>query len=378
MSKKLRGRSRRPRDHAGQAARLLAAIVESSNDAIISKDLHGIITAWNKGAERILGYTAKEAIGQSITIIIPLELHEEEARILARLKAGERIDHFQTVRVAKNGARLDVSLTVSPVKNQRGRIIGAAKILRDITLQKKLEASLHVSERLASVGRLAATVAHEINNPLEAVTNFIYLAEHQPGIPEKVKRYLHSADNELKRVAHIARQTLGFYRDTSQPVLLDLSEIVEDVLTVYERKLRYKALNVERRFAPNLTICAFEGELKQILSNLLANAIDASGEGGRIIMSARMGKHFRSDRRGMRITIADHGAGITNDHRHGLFTPFFTTKEELGTGLGLWVTKELLEKRGGHIRCRSRENSGTVMGFYLPLESSGTEGGHKT
>jgi PAS domain S-box-containing protein len=356
---------------AEQAAFRLAAIVESSDDAIVSKDLNGIITSWNKGAERIFGYKAEEIIGQPVTTIIPPELHDDEPHILSKIRAGERIEHFQTVRLRKTGERIDVSLTVSPVKDQHGNIIGAAKIARDVTQQKRLEAALHVSERLASVGRLAATVAHEINNPLEAVTNFIYLAKQQPDLPEKIQRYLDYADQELARVAHIAQQTLGFYRDNSQPVPVVISDVVEDVLKVYDRRFKYKAIIIEKHIEPGLTLSTLHGELKQILSNLVANAIDASNEGGRILIRARASRHFRSESPGIRITVADDGVGISDRHKPSVFLPFFTTKQEVGTGLGLWVTRELLEKKGGHIRFRSRDSqrSGTVMTIYLPLKA---------
>jgi PAS domain S-box-containing protein len=353
---------------ADRAALLLAAIVESSDDAIVSKDLNGIVTSWNKAAERIFGWRADEIIGKSVTTIIPSELHGEEPRILAKMRAGERIDHFQTVRVRKDGARLDVSLTVSPIRDHNGKIIGAAKIVRDITQRKKMEAAIQTSERLASVGRLAATVAHEINNPLEAITNFIYLARHQPGLPEVAKQFLDHADQELGRVAHITRQTLGFYRDNSEASLVLVPGVVEDVLTIYQRKFEYKRLQVERRIESGLSICALAGELKQVLSNLLANAIDASNVGGRIIIHARKSNDYRSGAAGIRITIADTGTGIDEAHKAKLFTPFFTTKKEVGTGLGLWLTRDLLEKKGGHIRFRSRSvrPTGTVMSLYLP------------
>ena len=350
-----------------EKAMQLAAIIESSDDAIVSKDLNGIVTSWNSSAERIFGYKAEEIIGKPITLIIPPELQSDELMILSRIRAGQRVDHFQTVRITKQGERIDVSLTVSPVKNPQGKIIGAAKIARDITQQKKLEASLQMSERLASVGRLAATVAHEINNPLEAITNFIYLAKQQ-AVSEKAKRYLAAADHELKRVAHIAQQTLGFYRDNSQPTTLLVADVIEDVLAIYERKFKYKLLHVERQIEPGLTLFTVEGELKQVLSNLVVNAIDASSEGGRIWLRARTSHHFQSGERGVRITVADNGAGIPREDRAKLFAPFFTTKKRVGTGLGLWITKDLLEKKGGHIRFRSsnRERSGTVMSMYLP------------
>jgi len=353
---------------ADRAALLLAAIVESSDDAIVSKDLNGIVTSWNKAAERIFGWEAQEIIGRSITTIIPPELHDDEPKILAKLRAGERIDHFQTVRMRKGGERLDVSLTVSPIRDRDGRVIGAAKIARDVTQQKKMEMAIQLSERLASLGKLAATVAHEINNPLEAVTNFIYLARHQSGLPERASYYLSYADQELARVAHIARQTLGFYRDNSHPTSVNVPSLVDDVLTIYERKLKYKSLRIERRIEPGLTIHTLQGELKQVLSNLIANAIDACEEGGRVLISARNSHDFKSGRLGIRLTIADTGVGIPEKDKANVFAPFFTTKKDVGTGLGLWITKDLLEKKGGHIRLRSRDSkpSGTVLSLYLP------------
>lgn len=347
----------------------LAAIVESSDDAIISKDLNGIITSWNRSAERILGYKSEEVIGKSILLLIPPELHEDETMILSKIRAGERIEHFQTVRLHKSGERLDVSLTISPVRDLRGKIVGAAKILRDVTQQKKLEKALHTTEKLASVGRLAATIAHEINNPLEGVTNFIYLARQQPEISGDVKYYLESADRELRRVAHIAQQALGFYRDTSQPVQLSVPDVIEDVLAIYQRKFEYKQLRIERQIETGLEIRAWLGELKQVLSNLIANALDATKQRGTIIIRARSSHDVKTGHPQMRVTIADDGIGIPSNIRKKLFTPFFTTKREIGTGLGLWITKDLLEKRGGRIQLRSRESSpsGTTIRFCLPI-----------
>jgi PAS domain S-box-containing protein len=349
----------------------LGAIVESSDDAIVSKDLNGIVTSWNKRAEKMFGYTAEEMIGRPITTVIPPELHGDEDMILGKIRSGQKIDHFETVRVTKSGERIDVSLSISPVRDENGKVIGAAKIARDITENKKMERALRTSEKLAAAGRLAATVAHEINNPLESVTNFVYLARTSPDTPANVRRYLDFADQELSRVAHIARQTLGFYRDSARPSRFLLSRMIDDVITIYQRKLANKNIALDRRLDSNLHIFAVEGELKQVLSNLIANAIDASNIDGRIAISTR--SITRPDGRpAVRLLVADQGEGISAEHRQKLFSPFFTTKQEVGTGLGLWITKELVEKAGGYIRLRSRvgARSGTAVAVVLPLQEN--------
>ena len=360
---------------AFEAQMKLAAIVECSDDAIASKDLTGIVTSWNAAAERILGYKAEEIIGKSILTIIPPELHGDEPEILRKIQSGERIEHFETVRMTKAGERIDVSLTVSPVRDANGTVVGAAKILRDVTAHKKLEATLRTTERLASVGRLAATVAHEINNPLEAVTNLIYIARQDPDLPEGARTCLVAADEELQRISHIARQTLGFYRDTSHPVWISVSESVDEVLAVYERRFRYKGISVRLDIPADLRICVLRGEFKQILSNLVSNAIDASKQDQPVHIRARLSQHPATGAKGMRLTVADYGTGISPEYRHRIFTPFFTTKKDVGTGLGLWIVKDLLEKRGGTISCRSRaadsasgKPSGTVMMIFVPTE----------
>ena len=364
---------------ADEARLKLAAIVESSEDAIVSKDLKGIITSWNAAAERILGYTAEEIVGKSILTLIPPELRQDEVEILRKIQAGERIEHFETVRVTKSGERIDVSLTISPVRDPQGRIIGAAKILRDVTMQKRLEAALRTTERLASVGRLAATVAHEINNPLEAVTNLIYLVRQSEGLPEAARQRLTTADEELQRVTHIARQTLGFYRDTAMPVWVSVPEAVEEMLAIYQRRLGYKQIRLRRGIDPGLRVRALQGAFKQIFSNLVSNAIDASPQSGAIEVRAWEATHPITGAPGIQLVVADSGCGVPEAIRRQIFAPFFTTKKDAGTGLGLWIVKGMLARAGGFIRCRSRvaeaggEGSGTVMMVFLPSEQDAVE-----
>ncbi len=217
------------RNASQEAVSKLAAIVESSDDGIVSKDLNGIVTSWNAGAERIFGWKAEEIIGRSILTIIPPDLHKDEDMILGRIRAGQRIEHFETVRLTKSGERIHVSITISPLRDAAGTIVGATKIARDVTERRLAEEALRRAEKLAATGRLAATIAHEINNPLEAVTNLLYLLRsHVHG--EEGRRCLAMAESELDRVAQITKQTLAFYRGPSAPEPVRLSEIFDSVL----------------------------------------------------------------------------------------------------------------------------------------------------
>lgn len=349
----------------------LAAIVESSDDAIISKDLNGIITSWNAAAERTLEYKADEIIGQSVLKLIPPDLHHQELLFLEKLRSGERIAHFETQRLTKSGRLLDVSLTISPVKDGRGQIIGASKILRDISQRKAMERSLIEAEKIAATGRMAATVAHEINNPLESVVNLLYLARHSKSMSKKVKDYLQLAEGEIGRVSHIARQTLGYYRDTTSAKQLCLHDIVEDVLAVYDSKIRSNNISVERDYREVGLMWLRHGEVTQVISNLVTNAIDAMPTGGllRVVVS----ETSRSSKEGILLAIYDTGMGIEQKDLLKVFEPFFTTKNELGNGLGLWVVKQFVEGMGGTITVESRaalKEKGTTFSIFIPYENN--------
>ena len=358
------------RKAAEEASQRLVALVESSDDAIVSKDLHGTITSWNPAAERMFGFSAIEMIGRPITVIIPPELRDDEKRILATIARGERIEHFETIRVKKNGETVDVSLTVSPVKDEAGRIVGAAKIARDITDRKKAEKTLLVTERLAAVGRLAATVAHEINNPLEAVTNLVYLAKTATS-PTAVVNFLSAAEEQLASVSHLTRQTLAFYRETGGMRRIDLNEVVSSLLTVFAAKAHNKGIQLDQEVNTNLAVCAIPAEIRQLVANLVSNSIDAIHGAGRIRIRVAPARHWANGlESGVRITVSDTGIGIPADVRPRILEPFFTTKRDVGTGLGLWVCKSIVDNHHGEMQIRSSTipgKSGTAVSVFLPL-----------
>ncbi len=348
----------------------LAAIVESSDDAIISMDLDGINTSWNRAAERMYGYTAEEVLGRHISLLSPPERADDSIKILERIRGGERTEHFETVRVTKSGERIDVSLTVSPIRNQRGEIVGASKIARDVSERKRAEAALRASEKLAATGRLAAAIAHEINNPLESLTNLLYLLETNPSLDVQARSYARLAQQEIERVAQLARKALTFHREEPVAVPVSCAELIESLLELYQHKLHARRIIVEKRLESSHTIEAAPGELRQVFSNLISNAIDALPGGGRLCVHV-FDSHLwqRPYQEGIRITIADNGKGIPPQIRQQVFEPFFTTKGEKGTGLGLWLAMSVVEKYGGLISLRSRAEpgrTGTSISVFFP------------
>ena len=357
------------------ASQRLAAIVESSDDAIIGKDLNGVVTSWNPCAERMFGYKAEEMIGRSIRNIIPAELFPDEDRIMSAVARGERTEHFETARLTKDGERIDVSLTLSPVFSDHEEIVGVASISRDISQQKKIEKALHTSERLATVGKLAATIAHEINNPLEAVTNLVFLAQGCMGNGEG-KIFLEQAQQELARMALLTKQTLGFYRENKGARLLTLGELITPLVSVFSARARNKQVSIETDIRENPTLMGIPGEIRQLFANLLNNSIDAVGDRGRILIRLASAYEYKEHKRaGVRLTVCDNGPGIAPDVRKKLFEPFFTTKRDVGTGLGLWVSSNILRKHDGSIRLRSSVVPGkswTVFSVFFPADAETT------
>ncbi|HWR35314.1 MAG TPA: PAS domain S-box protein [Clostridia bacterium] len=359
----------RERNEAEQNTQRLASIVESSQDAIIGKTLEGIIVSWNAGAERMYGYTPDEVVGKHISMLSSPDHRPEFDSIFNRLRNGERIDHFETIRRRKSGEEFWASLSISPIRDVYGRIAGASTIARDITAAKRSEEVLRSTEKLAAAGRIAAVMAHEINNPLEAITNLNYLLQRHPSLDEEARKYVEISAHELTRVSHISKQTLAFYRESSQPIPLCLREVVESVIEFYAHRAQQSKITIETRFDSDGCITAFPGEMRQVVSNLLVNAIDALGRGGRIVLRVSDSIDWsQSSCSGARIAIADNGPGIPVQYRDRVFEPFFTTKGQKGTGLGLWVTQGIVSKHRGSIRLRSSagKHHGTCFSVFIP------------
>jgi PAS domain S-box-containing protein len=347
----------------------LAAIVASSDDVIVSKDLSGIITSWNDAATRVFGYSAEEMIGASILKLIPEQFHSDEKTILENIRAGRRIEHFETVRMAKDGRLIDVSLTVSPIKDETGRVIGASKILRDVSSRKRIEQSLLQAEKIAATGRMAATIAHEINNPLEAVMNLLYLLRAKI-TDDEGRGFLATAEGELGRVSHIAKQTLGYYREHAAASRASLSDIAEHALTIYEPRCTAAGIAVRRSIGPSTKIMLRRGEMMQVISNLIANSIYAMPKGGTLSLSV---SDASSAGDGVVLTVADDGEGIGPKDLPKVFDAFFTTRTTVGTGIGLFVAKQFVEGHGGRISIESdneSEKNGTTARVSLPLHTA--------
>jgi signal transduction histidine kinase len=228
------------------------------------------------------------------------------------------------------------------------------------------------TEKLAAVGRLASSIAHEINNPLESVTNLLYLARETALNPE-TREYLGIADRELRRVSVIANQTLRFHKQSSKPQLITCDDLVGSAISVYQGRLVNSSVEVEKRNRANHPVLCFEGEIRQVLSNLIVNAIDAMHpHGGRLLMRSREGTDWQTGRKGLILTVADTGSGMSSDTEARIFEPFFTTKEIGGTGLGLWVSHEIVQRHGGTLAVRSSQrpnHSATVFTLFLPFEA---------
>jgi PAS domain S-box-containing protein len=491
------------RERAEQASQQLAAIVESSDEAIIGKTLDGTITSWNRGAQQLYGYTAQEVLGRHISILLPQGQTDEMPHLLEQLRKGVTIEHYETLRQRKDGTVIPVLVKISPIQDTNGGVVGASSFAHDITERKRAEEALRQgeerwsttlrsigdavistcaqgkiifmnevaekltgwplseaqgrdlsevfsivnemtrikpespvskvirmgqvvglanhtalirrdgtelpiedsgapirdkegqvtgvvlvfhdisekrkaekavrdSERLAMTGRMASTLAHEIHNPLDTVGSLLYLIEQDADAPETVRQRAAMASEEVTRVTQMTRHMLAFQRESSKPVPIKIEEVLDNVTALYERKIESAAIKIEKQVDFEGEFIGLPGEMRQVIANLMGNAIEAIGKNGKIRLHAYASTDWRRGRRGLRVTVADNGPGIPAEVRDKIFDPFFTTKGEAGTGLGLWIIAGIIENNDGMLRFRtvSRDGrSGTCFSVFFPFPS---------
>ena len=347
------------------------AVAETSSTAIYIHDGEKLVYV-NPTAEKITGYTREELYMLDMwDLVHPDNREVVRQRAIARFKGEASPDRYEYRLVHRDGTTVWVDFGATVIEYNGKRCILANAF--DVTQRKTAEQALIRSEKLASAGRLAATIAHEINNPLEAITNLLYLA--RTDTPNAAK-YIDVAEDELRRVAHIARQTLGFYRDSGLPERVKVTSLVNDVIGLYAKRIESKGILVRLKLDEGVELMGSSGEVRQVISNLLSNSIDALPSGGIIDIRLRRAVQRRSGMQGVRLIVADNGPGIPYELRGRIFEAFFTTKQDVGTGLGLWVTRSLVEKHGGSIAVRSDirpERHGTVFSIFFPAAAGSRE-----
>jgi len=343
-------------------------ILESTHDCIKLLDLEGNILSMNEeGQRRFCIPDFSKIYGTPwLSFWKGADLEAAKAAIAAAL-AG-RFGNFEGFYElpATEATWWNVSLT--PVRDDAGKMVHLLAVSREITHRKRTEQALIQSEKLAAVGRLASTISHEINNPLEAVTNLIYIALNDKRLPPDIEAMLAAADEELRRASQIVGQTLRFHRQSTHPKHTTPEELVASVLALYRGKLSNSQITTRIEHSSDVSLVCFEGEIRQVLSNLVGNAIDAMRGGGMLIIRTRRTSDRRTARKGVSFFIADNGHGMEPAVMQRIFEPFFSTKGDYGTGLGLWITKGIVEKHRGQITVRSRKgpNGGTVFRLFLP------------
>lgn len=355
----------------------LAAIVESSEDAIIGLSLDSIITSWNKGAEKLYGHTAAEAIGRNINLIVPEDRKDEDKAFIEKIKAGTKITRHETIRVPKDGKKIDVSLTIFPVRDVKGNLIGAAKIAHNITEQKKLEAQFREAQKMEAVGRLAGGIAHDFNNLLTVINGFAEVRIQTLPAEDGSRRAFEEILKAGKRAADLCYQLLAFSRrQTIQPRILNLNDLVQDMEKMI-RRLLAEQIELFIPPAPEIGLVKIDpGHFQQVVINLVVNARDAMPRGGKLIIKmenkiidADVAAAHLEMKAGnfILVEVSDTGCGMSPEVKEKIFEPFFTTKEPgKGTGLGLATCFGIIQQAGGYIRVYSEPDQGTTFKIYLP------------
>nr|WP_257025785.1 ATP-binding protein [Edaphobacter lichenicola] len=371
-----------------QSEQQLRTTLESIGDGVITCDAEGRIQMMNPVARELTGWSQTEADGrrlEEIFRIVNETTREPVETPVAKVRRLDRIvgmANHHTILLRKDGTELDISDSGAPIRDKAGNTIGIVLVFRDITMERKTQEALIANEKLAVAGRLAATIAHEIHNPLDSVSNLLYLMRNGAS-PEESVHFMDMAEQELTRVTQISRAMLGLYRESKAPVVVDLKEMLEEILLLMERRLSDLGVTTTTEMPEPIEVCAFPAELRQVFTNLITNAAEAAGQGGQVKVSivpqcASVGANGQKLQPGAIISIADNGVGIPDDVQPHLFQPFFTTKGEHGTGLGLWVSRGIINKHAGTISISSDTSDashGTRVSVFLATDPTINAGG---
>ncbi|GAC1651506.1 MAG: hypothetical protein NVS9B15_11770 [Acidobacteriaceae bacterium] len=344
------------------ALRERAELLELASEAIMVRDALGTIRFWNAGAEAMYGWTRDEAVGRNALQLLSTEESGTKSVNEALRASGRWEGNLRQRR--KTGEEIIVASRHAIQKGSSAVL----EINRDITAQLLAEEARRRNDRLAAMGKLAGIVAHEINNPLEAITNAFYLLRDHASLDDEARYYAKLADEELARVSHITKQTLSFYRESQRSVPLEISELLDNVLELQHRPMQMANISIEKCYFTKGLIHGFPSELKQVFMNLVSNAMQAMPEGGRMRVCIRDAAARNGRPAGVQVFISDTGTGITPENAKRLFEPFFTTKSTKGTGLGLWISRGIVQKHDGTLRFRSVFGNGrTVTTFKISL-----------
>ena len=360
-----------------QSEQQLRTTLDSIGDGVITCDAAGHVQMMNPVARELTGWSQPEAVGQPLEEVFHIvneTTRETVETPVAKVKRLKRIVGManHTILIRKDGTELNVSDSGAPIRDQKGETIGIVLVFRDITMERKTQDALVANEKLAVAGRLAATIAHEIHNPLDSVSNLLYLMRNGAS-PEESKQFMLMAEQELARVTQISRAMLGLYRESKAPVVVNLKEMLQEILLLMERRFIDLGVTVSTDMPESISVTAFPAELRQVFTNLITNAAEAASPGGGVRIRLTP-QPLAADpltqklQPGASVTITDNGVGIPADVKTHLFQPFFTTKGEHGTGLGLWVCRGIINKHGGAISLESDTSEsahGTIVTVFL-------------
>jgi two-component system, NtrC family, sensor kinase len=345
--------------------RMRAELLEIASEAIMVRDQEDLIQFWNSGAENLYGWRRDEVMGRNIHRLLhsvfPIPREEIEKQLQEQGSWQGNL-----IQKTKDGTELVVAYRKT-VNEENNAVL---EVGRDITAELRAEEALRETEKMAAMGRVAGIIAHEVNNPLAAITNIFYLLRNHPSLDEEARRCADLAEQELQRVSHITRQTLSFYRESKQPITVMVPELLDEVLALQERTLQSSHIALRKRYLATCTVQGFPVELRQVFLNLIGNAIQAMPKGGVLGVHVHEATDWTRQLRGTAISIVDTGAGIRPEDLRRLFQPFFSTKAAKGTGLGLWISKGIIQKYDGRISCRSLcrdAHCATCFRIFLPV-----------